>query len=125
MVRVSPGSPSQWYATWSPWPAATWRSRQLWLTLSFPPTNHLANGQVPLEDRVPLLEPVDELGRLPGPEALVVAVGLVVDLGADDAGVLLELLGRRERATLLEQIVDGGFGHARAPSDVTSGAASG
>ena len=44
MVRVSPGSPSQWNATWSPRPAATWRSRQLSLTLSLPPTNHLAKG---------------------------------------------------------------------------------
>ena len=30
MVRVSPGSPSQWIATRSPRPAATWRSRQLY-----------------------------------------------------------------------------------------------
>src|SRR5690606_39431337 len=33
MVRVSPGSPSQWKATRSPSPAATWRSRQLYATL--------------------------------------------------------------------------------------------
>jgi hypothetical protein len=44
MVRVSPGSPSQWKATRSPFPAATWRSRQFSLTLSRPPTNHLAKG---------------------------------------------------------------------------------
>ena len=44
MARVSPGSPSQWMATLSPRPAATWRSRQLALTLRVPPTNHLANG---------------------------------------------------------------------------------
>ena len=44
IVRVSPGSPSQWYATLSPWPAATCRSRQLCDTLSLPPTNHFANG---------------------------------------------------------------------------------
>ena len=45
MVRVSPGSPSQWKATRSPRPAATWRSTQLTATLSLPPTNHLANGR--------------------------------------------------------------------------------
>ena len=45
MVRVSPGSPSQWKATLSPLPAATWRSRQLYETFSVPPTNHLANGR--------------------------------------------------------------------------------
>ena len=44
MVRVSPGSPSQWNATLSPRPAATWRSRQFSETLSLPPTNHFANG---------------------------------------------------------------------------------
>ena len=45
MVRVSPGSPSQWKATRSPRPAATWRSTQLTATLSLPPTNHLAKGR--------------------------------------------------------------------------------
>ena len=40
-----PGSPSQWKATRSPWPASTWRSTQLTATLSLPPTNHLANGR--------------------------------------------------------------------------------
>ena len=44
MVRVSPGSPSQWKATRSPSPASTWRSTQLTATLSVPPTNHLAKG---------------------------------------------------------------------------------
>ena len=44
MVRVSPGSPSQWNATLSPRPASTWRSRQLLVTLSVPPTNHFAKG---------------------------------------------------------------------------------
>ena len=44
MVRVSPGSPSQWIATLSPWPASTCRSTQLYATLSSPPTNHFANG---------------------------------------------------------------------------------
>src|SRR4029077_10691972 len=42
--RLSPGSPSQRIATRPPLPASTWRSTQLYATLSFPPTNHLANG---------------------------------------------------------------------------------
>ena len=44
MVRLSPGSPSQWIATCSPCPASTCRSTQLTATLSLPPTNHFANG---------------------------------------------------------------------------------
>src|SRR5256885_13853739 len=44
MVRVSPGSPSQWKATLSPRPASTWRSTQLYAAFSSPPTNHFANG---------------------------------------------------------------------------------
>ena len=44
MSRVSPGSPTQWIATWSPWPDSTCRSTQLYATFSFPPTNHFANG---------------------------------------------------------------------------------
>src|SRR3954453_9881786 len=44
IVRVSPGSPSQWKATLSPLPASTCRSTQLYAALSVPPVNHLANG---------------------------------------------------------------------------------
>src|SRR5215213_3042891 len=44
MVRVSPGSPSKKKATRSPWPASTWRSRQLYAALSVPSAYHLANG---------------------------------------------------------------------------------
>ena len=51
----------------------------LWQTLSLPPTNHLANGQLPLEDGVAVLVPVEQLGGLAGPEALAVLVGLVVE----------------------------------------------
>ena len=43
--RESPGSPSQRNATWSPWPASTWRSTQLYEALSWPPMNHFANGR--------------------------------------------------------------------------------
>lgn len=44
MARPSPGSPSKWMATRSPFPASTWRSTQLYATLSLPSLNHLANG---------------------------------------------------------------------------------
>src|SRR5215216_3920749 len=44
MARPSPGSPSKWMATRSPCPASTWRSTQLYATLSLPSLNHLANG---------------------------------------------------------------------------------
>ena len=44
IVRVSPGSPSQWNATLSPPPASTWRSRQLYEALSMPPSNHVTHG---------------------------------------------------------------------------------
>jgi hypothetical protein len=42
--RSSSGSPSQWYATFSPRPASTWRSTQLKQMFSFPPRYHLAYG---------------------------------------------------------------------------------
>src|SRR6478672_1117626 len=44
MVRVSPGSPSQWMATCSPCPAATCRSTQFTATFRVPSANHLAWG---------------------------------------------------------------------------------
>jgi len=68
----------------------------------------LGEGDVPLEDRVPLLEPVDELGRLSRPEPFVVPVGLVVDGRVDDPGVVLERRRRWERTTLGEQPLDRG-----------------
>jgi hypothetical protein len=56
---------------------------------------------------VPVLEPVDQLGRLFGPEALVVLVRLVVQEGTGDEAALLEALGRRERAVFDEVVLDG------------------
>src|SRR6476659_111699 len=44
MVRVSPGSPSQWMATCSPCPASTCRSTQFTATFRVPSANHLACG---------------------------------------------------------------------------------
>ena len=86
MVRVSPGSPSQWNATWSPRPASTWRSRQLYETLSVPPDEPLGDGQVPLEGGVEVGHQVEQLRGLPGPERLGVGVGLVVEVGAGRQG---------------------------------------
>src|SRR4051794_27966492 len=44
MARLSPGSPSKWMATRSPFPASTCRSTQLYATFSLPSANHFANG---------------------------------------------------------------------------------
>src|SRR6478735_956185 len=44
MLRVSPGSPSQWIATWSPCPASTCRSTQFTATFNSPSANHVACG---------------------------------------------------------------------------------
>ena len=74
IVRVSPGSPSQWKATLSPPPASTWRSRQLYEAFSVPPANQVTHGGVPVHDRVPPREPGEPFGLL-GPERLVVGVG--------------------------------------------------
>ena len=71
----------------------------------------LGEGQIPLEDRVPLLVPRDQLGRLLGPEALEVLVGLVVQRGVDDQSVLLERFRRRKCAVLDEVVLDRGPGH--------------
>jgi len=71
----------------------------------------LGERQVPLEDGVPLIDPVDEVGGLPGPETFEVALGFVVDLGVDDARRLLELRRRGKCTAFGEQGLDGGFRH--------------
>ena len=78
IVRSSPGSPSQWYATLSPPPASTWRSRQLYETLSRPADEPLHPRRRPLDDRVPALEPGQPLGLF-GPEGVRVRGGPLVD----------------------------------------------
>ena len=97
MVLVSPGSPSQWIATRPPWPAATWRSRQLCDTFSVPPDEPPGEGQVPLENGVPLVEPVEGPGLL-GPERLDVARGaLERSTRSGHDGLLGEALGGGNR----------------------------
>ena len=59
----------------------------------------LGLGRVPVEDLVPLLEPVQLPGPL-GPEALVVLLGLLVDRGIVHVGLRGELLGRLVGADL-------------------------
>ena len=82
MVRVSPASPSKWMATRSPLPASTWRSTQLWATLSCPPTNHFANGaSSQSSDALEVLRPRDAGAGLLGPEPLVVVGRGVVHRG--------------------------------------------
>jgi len=66
----------------------------------------LRERQLPVEDRVPVPLPVEQLGGLAGPEALVVAVGLVVEVGADEQRVALEVLGRGEREVLEQVVLD-------------------
>ena len=96
IVRVSPGSPSQWKATLSPPPASTCRSRQLYEALSVPPANHVTHGGVPLHHRVPVREPGEPF-RLLGPERLEVGVGSVVDLRVGHDRSFDERRRRRER----------------------------
>ena len=70
-----------------------------------PPTNHLAAGQIPLENLVPGLEPVELFGDA-GPEGFGVLDGLLVEgfvlLEALDVGLAAELLGRRKDAVFAE-----------------------
>ena len=106
IVRVSPGSPSQWNATLSPRPASTWRSRQFSGDVERAADEPLREGQLPLEDRVPLVIPVEEVGGLPGPEPLEVLVGLVVEEGPGDERLLLELVARREGPVLGQVVLD-------------------
>ncbi len=63
--------------------------------------------QVPLQDGVPLLAPGQQVGRLSGPEPLVVLGSLVVQLGVADQGVDLERLAGRERPVLQAVDLDG------------------
>src|SRR5438067_1990628 len=62
--------------------------------------------RVPLQDRVPGLEPVDELGLL-SPEALRILVGSLVDARIAPVRLCLELVRRRIAAVLLQEGVDG------------------
>ena len=93
-------------ATWSPLPASTCRSTQLYATFSFPPTNHLANGlfdqsSIWFHSRVP----VSRVGLL-RPEGQPVGLGLVVRVGLD-VRVRGESPGGGNRRSLMEQVRQG------------------
>ena len=107
MVRLSPGSPSQWKATLSPLAGQHVAVEAVVADVELAADEPLRVRQLPLADGVPLLGPVEQVGGLARPEALVVARRLVVQRGVGDQRVALELLRRRERALLVEQRVDG------------------
>ena len=71
-----------------------------------PPTNHFANGSSHSQIVCHSVLHVDQLGRLLGPEALVVLVRLVVEVGVDDERVALELGGGGNVRCLGQQVVD-------------------
>ena len=81
-MRVSPASPSKWMATRSPLPASTWRSTQLWATLSSTADEPLRERRVvPVERALEVLRPRDAGAGLLGPEPLVVLGRGVVHRG--------------------------------------------
>ena len=104
MSSSSPSSPRQWNATRSPLPASTWRSRQLWETLSLPSWNHLKNGGFESSSAsVGSSNQSSSSVRLLQPPPGRVLLRLLVHRQVGDEGVLDEVLGRLE-ALLLEQI---------------------
>jgi hypothetical protein len=68
----------------------------------------LGERELPLEDGLPGLEPVEEVAGLAGPEALVVGVGLVVERPVAHQGLGDEVGRRREGAVLDQVVLDGG-----------------
>ena len=102
IVRVSPGSPSQWKATFSPLPASTCRSTQLYGDVELPADEPLRERRLPVQDRVPLRGPGQPLGLI-GPERQPIRVRPLVRIRLDVGG-LRELLRGLEPAVLLEQV---------------------
>src|SRR5690606_35611496 len=86
--------------------------------------------QVPVEDRLPGPGPLEELGRLAGPEALVVATGLVVEVGGGHQRIGAEPVRRREHPLLHQVVLDRGIAragrvvHRSTPFPLVSGSAS-
>jgi hypothetical protein len=106
MVRVSPGSPSQWKATLSPRPASTWRSTAVVRHVQLAADEPLREGQLPLEGGVEVGVPAEQLAGLAGPEGLVVGGGLVVEGPVGDEGLGDELRRRREAPLLDVELFD-------------------
>ena len=85
-------------------------------------------GQVPLEDRVEVGVPRQQLAGLAGPERLVVVGGLVVERSVRDQGLLGEVGGRGEDPVLGVVVLDRRVAHRSPPgcwadADVRGGAA--
>ena len=66
----------------------------------------LAEGKFPLTYGVPWLLPCDQLFCLPSPECFVILIGFVIEMSANNEGVLLECIGRHECALFPLQSVD-------------------
>ena len=112
MVRVSPGSPSKWMATRSPWPASTCRSTQLYATLSLPPTNHFANGGFDQSSvSVEVGGPGQQRRACSAQKPEPVGVGGGVEIGRA-VGLRRELLAGRELAVLVGQVRQGLVRHS-------------
>src|SRR6266542_5457386 len=93
------------------------------------PARSSTKGWIPFERPGRRLEPFHELLGPPEPEALVVALSLLVDRGVLDDGLSCELGRGREGAPLAHEHLDGvaslpagldGIGHVPAPSRPSS-----
>ena len=71
-----------------------------------PAQEPLDPGRIPLADAAPAAEPVQPFG-LARPEALEIAIGLLVDASILDQGARTERRGGFDDAMLLEQSIDG------------------
>ena len=104
MVRVSPGSPSQWIATCSPCPASTCRSTQFTATFNSPSANHFACGAS--DQSSTWVNGVAQVSRFAcsAQNAIRVGRGPLVRLRRQ-VRVRRELRRRRERPILGPQII--------------------
>ena len=78
IVRVSPGSPIQWYATWSPRPALDVPVDAVVGDVELAADEPFRERQVPLEGRVERLRPVDSRSRASVAQNASSPLGLVV-----------------------------------------------
>ena len=91
-MRRSPGSPSQMIAALLRRAVRTCRSRQLTLTLSWPPTNHFAYGGCQSSTRVHGVIHSSSRGKA-GPELLGIGRRALVDVRIGDARAFTPLGG--------------------------------
>ena len=128
MVRVSPGSPSKWMATRSPWPASTCRSTQLYGDVELAADEPLRERRVvPVERlRSKAVRPGQRRAGLLGPEAprgrrrprsysVGRAVGLRGELGAA-AGSVRSSWQQVRQGLVRHSVLQFGQQHVRAHS---------